>query len=199
MTTNHLSTTFIGWTAIATGVSAILAVVFLILMYTVNGPFFGTLNDVFNSLIGISIVILACMVYAEYHARLPLMGRIALLLALAGALFTILGSVLIIFGFTGFVLAGWYTGIGDALIGLWLVAFCYSLLRGTTLPHNLVIFGLVVGLFMAVGLIGIPGILAGIDSMQAMPWYLYIAFFGYLGTYLLYPIWMIWLGRVLIK
>jgi hypothetical protein len=199
MTTNHLSTTSIGWTAIATGVSAILAVVFLILMYTVNGPFFGTLNDVFNSLIGISIVILACMVYAEYHARLPLMGRIALLLALAGALFTILGSVLIIFGFTGFVLAGWYTGIGDALIGLWLVAFCYSLLRGTTLPHNLVIFGLVVGLFMAVGLIGIPGILAGIDSMQAMPWYLYIAFFGYLGTYLLYPIWMIWLGRVLIK
>jgi len=44
---------------------------------------------------------------------------------------------------------------------------------------------------------GIRGIIAGIDSMD-MPWYLYIAFFGYLGTYILYPIWTIWLGRNLL-
>lgn len=199
MTTSNFSTHTIGWMAITTGVSAILAVLFLTLMYTVNGPFFGTVNDVFNSIIGISSVILAWMVYAEQHARSPWMGQISLLLALAGAIFTIIGSVLIIYGFTDFVLAGWYTGIGYALIGLWLAAFCYSLLIGDTLPHNLVIFGLVVGAFMAVGLIGIPGILAGIDSMESMPWYLYIAFFGYFGTYLLYPIWMIWFGRILIK
>jgi hypothetical protein len=198
MTTNHFSTATIGWTAIATGASAILAVVFLTLMYTVNMSF-GSVNDVFNSIIGISSVILAWMLYAEYHARSPLMGQIALLLALVGAIFTIIGSVLIIFGFTDFVLAGWYTGIGNALIGLWLAAFCYSLLSGDTLPHNLVIFGLVVGAFMAVGLIGIPGILARIDSMESMPWYLYIAGFGYFGTYLLYPIWMIWFGRIVIK
>ena len=198
MTTNNFPTPTIGWTAIATGVSAILAVVFLIMMYTVNTSF-GKVNDVFNSIIGISSVILAWLLYAEHHARSPLMSQVALLLALIGAIFTVIGSILIIFGFTDFVLAGWYTGIGNALIGLWLVAFCYSLLSGDTLPHNLVIFGLVVGAFMAVGLIGIPGILAGIDSMESMPWYLYIAFFGYLGTYLLYPIWTIWFGRILIK
>jgi hypothetical protein len=197
MTTNNFSPSVVGWVAIATGVSAILAVIFLILMAAVN-PSFGKVNDVFNGIIGISSVVLAWMLYAEYHARSPLLSQIGLVLAVIGAIFTIVGSVLIIYGFTDFVLAGWYSGLGNALIGLWLSALCYSLLRSDALPHNLVIFGIVAGVFMAIGLIGIPGIFAGIDSMESMPWYLYIAFFGWLGTYILYPIWTIWLGRILI-
>jgi len=196
MTTSNLSTPTIGWVAIATGIAVILAVTFLTLMYTVDMSF-GKVNDIFNSIIGISSVVLAWMLYAEHHSNSPLMSQIALVLAVVGAIFTIIGSVLIIYGFTDFVLAGWYTGIGNALIGLWLAAFCYSMLSGDTLPHNLVIFGIVAGVFMAIGLIGISGIFAGIDSMD-MPWYLYIAFFGYLGTYILYPIWTIWLGRNLL-
>jgi hypothetical protein len=197
MTTNNFSSATTGWIAIATGVSAILAIIFLTLMYTVNQSF-GRVNDVFNSVIGISSVVLAWMLYAEHHAKSPLMSQIALALAMVGAIFTIIGSILIIFGFTDFVLAGWYSGIGYALIGLWLAAFCYSLLRSDALPHNLVIFGIVVGAFMAIGLLGIPGIIAGIDSIESMPWYLYIAFFSWLGTYIMYPIWTIWLGRSLL-
>ena len=197
MTISNFSAPTIGWVAIVTGVSAILAVIFLTLMSTVNNSF-GVVNDVFNAIIGISSALLAWMLYAEHHARSPLMSQIALAIAVIGAIFTIVGSVLIIYGFTDFVLAGWYSGVGFALIGLWLVAFCYSMIRGDALPHNLIIFGLVVGAFMAVGLIGIPGIFTRIDSMESMPWYLYIAFFGWLGTYILYPIWMIWLGRNLL-
>ncbi len=197
MTISNFSAPLIGWVAIVTGVSAILAVIFLILMATVNNSF-GKVNDVFNAIIGISSVVLAWMLYAEHHAKSPLMSQIALALAVVGAIFTIVGSVLIIYGFTDFVLAGWYTGVGYALIGLWLAAFCYSMLSGGALPHNLIIFGIIVGAFMAVGLIGIPGIFTGIDSMESMPWYLYLAFFGYLGTYILYPIWTILLGRNLL-
>ena len=197
MTTSNVPSLTLGWVAITTGVSAILAVIFLTLMATVNMSF-GTVNDVFNGIIGISSAVLAWMLSTEHHAKSPLMSQIALALAVVGAIFTIVGSVLIIYGFTDFVLAGWYTGIGNALIGLWLAAFCYSIQRGDALPHNLIMFGLVVGAFMAVGLIGIPGIFAGVDSIESMPWYLYIAFFGYLGTYILYPIWTIWLGRNLL-
>jgi hypothetical protein len=199
MTTNNLSSSVIGWVAIATGVAAIIAIISLTLMYTVNGPFFGTVNDVFNAIIGILSVVLAWMLYAEHHAKAPLMSQVGLVIAVVGAIFTIIGSVLIIFGFTDFVLAGWYSSIGYALIGLWLAAFCYSLLRSDALPHNLVIFGIVVGAFMTIGLFGIPGIFAGIDSMESMPWYLYVAFFGWLGIYILYPIWTIWLGRILLR
>ena len=198
MTTSNVPSLTIGWVAIATGVSAILAIIFLTLMATVNMSF-GTVNDVFNGIIGISSAVLAWMLYAEHHAKSPLMSQIALSLAVVGAIFTIVGSILIIYGFTDFVLAGWYTAAGNALIGLWLVVFCYSMQRGDALPHNLIMFGLVVGAFMAVGLIGIPGTFAGIDSMESMPWYLYIAFLGYWGTYILYPIWSIWLGRLIVS
>jgi hypothetical protein len=194
MTTNNLPSSTTGWIAITTGSSAILAIIFLTLMYTINQSF-GRVNDVLNSVIGISSVVLAWRLYAEYHARSSLISQFALALAVIGAIFTIIGSILIIFGFTDFVLAGWYSSIGYALIGLWLAAFCFSLLRSESLPHNLIIFGIVVGAFMAIGLLGIPGILAGIVTMESMPWYLYIAFFGWLGTYILYPIWTIWLGR----
>jgi hypothetical protein len=198
MITNNFSPSTVGWVAIATGIAIILAVITLTLMATVN-PLFGTVNDVFNAIIGILSAILAWMLYTEHHVRLPWLSQIALVLAVVGAIFTIIGSILIIFGFTDFVLAGWYTGIGNALIGLWLAAFCYSMLSGDILPHKLVIFGIVVGAFMAIGLIGISGIFSGIDSMESMPWYLYIAFFGYLGTYILYPIWTIWVGRILVR
>jgi len=197
LTTSNFSTPAIGWVAIVTGASAILAMIFLTLMATVNMSY-GRVNDIFNSIIGISSAVLAWMLYVQHLAKSPWVSQIALGLAVLGAIFTIVGSVLIIFGFTDFVLAGWYSSIGYALIGLWLAAFCYSLLRSDALSHNLVIFGIVAGAFMAIGLLGIPGIFAGIDSMESMPWYLYIAFFGWLGTYILYPIWTIWLGRNLL-
>ena len=197
MITSNVSTSALGWTGIAVGVIAILAVVFLTLMATVNSSF-GKVNDVFNSLIGISSVILAWMLFAEHQVRSPLMSQVGLALAVLGMVFTIIGSILIIYSYTDFVLAGWYTGIGNALIGLWLAAICYTLLSGDVLPRSLIIFGIVAGAFMAVGLIGIFGILAGIDNMK-MPWYLYISFFGYLGTYILYPIWAIRLGLFLLS
>jgi hypothetical protein len=197
MTTNRFPTVPIGRMAITTGVSTILAVVFLILMYTVNISF-GKVNDVFNSIVAISSVILAWMFHAEHHSRSPFISRIALALAMVGTIFTIIGSILIIFDFTGFLLAGWYSGIGNALIGLWLAAFSYSLLNDSVLPHGLVIFGILTGAFMGIGLLGIPGAFAGIDSMESMPWYLYLAFLGWLGTYILYPIWTIGSGRNLL-
>lgn len=197
MTTSGFSTATIGWMAIATGVSAILAVIFLLLMYTVK-RWFGRVNDYLNIIIGISSLILAWMLYAEHHSISPLVSQIALAIALVGTIFAIIGSILAISGRTDFVLAGWYSGIGYALIGLWLMAFCYSLLRGDMLPHSLVIFGIITGAMMAIGLIGVPGTIAKIDSMESLPWYLYLAFFGWLGTYILYPIWAIWLGRNLL-
>ena len=199
MTTSTFSPSVVGWTAIATGGAVIVAVITLVLMYTVNGPFFGRVNDVFNSIVGISSVVLAWTLYAEFHARSPLISQITLALAVVGMIFTIIGSVLIIFGYTDFVLAGWYTGVGNALIGLWLAAFCYSMLSSDAFPHSLVVFGIVVGAFMVMGLLGIPGILTRVDTMESLPWYLGAAYMGFLGTYVLYPIWAIWFGRILIK
>lgn len=197
MTIGSISSAGIGWSAIATGAAAILAVIFLALMYA-GKPAFGRLNDVFNSLIGIFSVVLAYMLYVEFPAKAPVLSQIPLRLVALGAIFTLIGSFLVMSGSTGFVLAGWYTGIGNALIGLWLSLFCLTMQGGEQLPYSLVRFGIITGGFMVFGLIGIFGIVAKADSLESMPKYLYVAFFSYLGTYILYPIWAILLGRYLL-
>ena len=108
------------------------------------------------------------------------------------------GTILSVARVTDFVMAGWYTGIGNALVGLWLIGFSYTTLNSEVLPHNLAIFGIVTGFFMALGLVGMIGILLKIDQLNSMPKYLYIAFFCYLGTYILYPTWAILFGRNLL-
>ena len=197
MTTNNFSTPTIGWVALCTGIAVILAVLTLTLMFTVSMSF-GAVNDVLNGIFGIFSAVLAWMLYAQHRARSPLLSHLALALAFVGAILSVVGSVLILYGFTDFLLAGLYSALGNALIGVWLVAFCYSTQRSHTLPQRLISFGFVVGACMALGLLGIPGIVARIDSMDSMPGYLYIALFGWLGTYILYPIWTIWLGRSLL-
>lgn len=194
MTTSSISSSTIGWVAISTGASAILAVIFLALMYTVKQSL-GFVNDIFNSLIGILSAILAFILYAEFHAKSPVLSQITLGLAVIGAIATIVGTILSVARVADFVMAGWYTGIGNALVGLWLISFCLNVLGSDSIPHNLAVFGVVAGAFMLLGLIGILGIVTKIDKMESMPKYLYIAFFCYLGTYILYPIWAILLGR----
>lgn len=197
MTTNNFSTSTIGWVALGTGILIILALLLLVLMVTVS-MFFGAINDVLNGIFAISSAVLAWMLHAKDRVKPLLLSRIALAIATTGSIFSMVGSILILYGVTDFFLAGLYSGLGNALIGVWLAAFCYSMQRRDALPHKLLRFGFVVGAVMALGLIGIPGILAGIDSMAFMPPYLYLALFGWLGTYILYPIWTIWLGRNLL-
>ena len=198
MMNSNFSPTTIGWTAISSGMTAILAIVFLGMMATVN-IFFGTLNDILNSVLSILIAVLAWMLYSQFHAKAPLMSQITLALAALGAILAVVGSVLVIFRFTGFILAGWHTGFGYALLGLWLAAFCYSMLGSDVLSNKLITFGIVTGIAMATGILSIFGIMSRFDSFEALPWYLNIAYLAFLGMYILYPIWAIWFGRVLLS
>ena len=195
MMDNYASTT-IGSMAIATGVVGILALLFLVLFFSVGEPF-GTLNDFSNGVFAITSAVLAWMLHAEYHAKSPLSSQVALLFALIGAVIAVIGSVLVIFKFTGWVLAGFYTGLGNALMGVWLAMFCYTFLREGPYPSKLMVVGILTGILMAFGLFSLLGIISRIDSAGSMPWYLNIAYIGYLGSFL-YLVWPIWLGRVLL-
>jgi len=198
MANNNFSLETIGWTAIASGVAATLSIIFLGMMATVN-IFFGTLNDILNSGVAILIAILAWMLHEQFHAKAPSTSQVTLALAVVGAILAVVGSVLVIFRFMGFVLAGWYTGLGYALLGLWLAAFCFSMLRSDIYPNKSMVFGIVVGIAMLTGILGLSGIVSRIDSMEALPWYLNVAYLAFFGIYILYPVWAIWFGRVLLK
>jgi len=198
MITGSFSSLTIAWVAVAAGVAGLLALAFIILFFIVGQPF-GTLNDICIGLAAILSGVLAWLLYPQYHSQSPLLSQVALVVAVVGALVVAVGSVLVIFGITGWFLAGLYMAAGNACIGLWLLGLNYSAQHGDPWSHGLVIVGIVIGVIMALGLVVVPGLFRSIDAWDSAPWYVkYVGQGGALGWLVLYPIWCVWLGRVLL-
>jgi drug/metabolite transporter (DMT)-like permease len=184
----------IGRLAIALGVVVVASIVSLAVFYAVGGPF-GAINDLGNALVGILSALLAWTWRPrgmESTLRAATIGA-----AVLGAAITVVGTALV--ETTGFFFAGLVSSVGFALIGLWLVALNRSIGTDGRWPRRLPTLGLVVGLLMALGFAAAPGIAMGLDDMGAAPWWIWIGFLGWIGTYLLYPVWSIWLGRGLLS
>jgi hypothetical protein len=78
------------------------------------------------------------------------------------------------------------------------LALSYSALRSNLIPQSLVIFGLISGVVLALGLVTIPGIFRGIDTQEyEFTLFNSIWWVSSLGYLALYPIWCILLGRSL--
>jgi hypothetical protein len=198
MFTNNFSLVTIGWVAISTGIVGLLGLAFIILFFTVGQPF-GTLNDICIGLTAILSVVLVWMLYPKYHVQFPLFSQVALVVAMFGAVLVLVGTALAISGVKGWFLSGLYMAAGNAMIGLWLLGLNYAALRDNSLTHCLVIFGLISGVILALGLVTIPGIFRGIDSQEyELTTFNYIWWASSLGYLALYPAWCILLGRILL-
>ena len=198
MTTSDFSSLTIGWMAIATGIVGILALVSIILFFTVGQPF-GTINDICIGAAAIMSGVLAWMLTPQYHGQSPLLSQVALVVAMVGALVATVGSVLVIFGITGWYLAGLYMAVGNALIGLWLLGLNFSAQQGGLWSSGLAISGMVIGVIMILGFAASQGIFSRLDAWESAPWYInYVGFAGSLGWLVLYPLWCLWLGRVIL-
>jgi hypothetical protein len=196
--TNDFSSVTIGWVAIATGVAGLLGLVFIILFFSVGQPF-GTLNDICIGLTAILSVVLVWMLYLGHHAQLPLLNKVAFVIAMFGAILVLVGTALAISGVKGWFLSGLYMAAGNAMIGLWLLGLNYSTLQDNSLPQSLIVFGLITGVILALGLVTIPGIFRGIDSQEyELTTFNYIWWASSLGYLALYPTWCILLGRFLL-
>jgi hypothetical protein len=201
MSTSSSST--IGRIAITTAIVALIGLVFIALFYalidSIGGPF-GTLNDVCVALGGILSGALAWMMYPFHRTYAPRASRLALASGLTGACLAAIGSGLVIFNITGWFLAGLVTTFGYALIGLWLLALNCSTLQWPAFPRHLAQFGIVAGGVMTIGLLAGPGIATRTDAMDSAQWFALTALnLGGLGCNILYTIWCIWLGRLLVS
>jgi hypothetical protein len=181
-----------GRVALAIGTVAVASVVSMIIFLVVAGPF-GFINDVGNAAIGILSAGLAFRLAADLGAGIVAVGAVVV-----GAVVTVIGSWLVMSLTTGFFLAGLVSSVGFALIGAWLVASSWSG-QADRLPPGLRTLGRVAGVAMMFGVVAIPGIAMGIDDFDAVPPWLWLFSIGWLGTYVLFPAWSLWLGRHLLR
>ena len=181
-----------GRLALAIGIAAAGSAACLATYYAVQGPF-GTINDIGNAATGVLSAALA------WRLRRQLSGRAANLsvgAAIAGAGLTVSGSALVVSGTTGFFFAGLVSSVGFAGIGAWLVVLNKSDAMAAVLPPRLRSLGIAAGALMALGIAAAPGIVLGLDDMAAAPAWVWIGLLGWLGIFVAYPAWAIWLGIV---
>ena len=170
-------------TARVVGVLVVLAVVALLLFFTVGGPF-GTVNDVLNAAVGAASATLTGL--TTRGARHPLDVAGALVGVLGGVVFSY-GAWLVLSDTTGFFLAGLVSGVGAGLVGVWLLVVNRPAPTHRRDPATRL--GLVTGAVMTLGLLGVPGWISGVDDWAAAPWFVGVAMLGWLGIYVLYPTW----------
>jgi hypothetical protein len=178
--------------ALATAVVDWLGVLSLIIFFSVGVGPFGFINDVANGLVGLLSLALAWLWTPDARTG---WSTLAIAAAAVGAVVMVAGSILIIFDITGWYLAGLVSGLGSAFIGIWLLISNRLHRHDADLPRGLIMLGITSAIFMIIGLLTAPGVLARIDDPQFAPWYVNAGLFGWLGTYLLYPAWCLWLSR----
>ena len=180
-----------GRLALAVGVVAVGSAVSLATEFAVQGPF-GTINDIGNGAIGVLSACLAWRLRGRIAGRA---GGVAVSAAIAGAATTVVGSALVVSDTTGFFLAGLVSSVGFAGIGTWLVLLNRSdAVAGW--PRRLLGLGTVAGALMALGVLAAPGIVLRLDDMATAPAWVWVGSFGWLGTFVVYPAWAIWLASV---
>jgi hypothetical protein len=174
----------------AVGVVAAASAVCLATYFVLRGPF-GTINDIGNATTG---VLSAALAWRLRHRASGRVGDAAVCSALAGAALTVVGSSLVVSGTTGFFLAGLVSSVGFAGIGAWLVVVNRNGAEAAWWPRRLRSLGVLAGALMAFGVVMAPGILLGLDDMGTAPAWVWVGFVGWLGTFIAYPAWALWLG-----
>jgi hypothetical protein len=180
-----------GRLAIAVGAVAAGSAICLATEFALRGPF-GTLNDVGNGAAGVLSGWLAWRLRRQLQAP----GDAVVGLALIGAAVTVVGSALVVSGTTGYFLAGLVSSVGFAGIGAWLVALNRSEAAAAAWPTRVRALGVAAGALMALGVATAPGILLRLDDMATAPSWVWIGLIGWLGIFVVYPAWAIWLGIV---
>jgi hypothetical protein len=179
-----------GRLAVAIGVVAGGSAVSLGTYFLVRGPF-GTINDVGNAAAGVLSAALAWRLRRYFGGRT---GDLAVGAATVGAAITVVGSTLVVSETTGYFLAGLVSSVGFAGIGAWLVALNRSNAQAAEWPRRLRSLGVLAGGLMSLGVVAAPGVLLRYDDMATAPGWIWLGQLGWLGIFVAYPAWAIWLG-----
>ncbi len=160
----------------------------------------GDLIGLFQALSALFMIPLALSLDQHVHPRAASASRVATVIGIAGMSVLIGFSVLILLRVMTEPQSGMQTALAFAAIGVWLV-IANNFSRENTLPARLAWLGIIIGaayVFFAI-VFWVSGA-ANVESSAALQSNSFFLI-GYaalsLSSFILYPIWALWLGRVL--
>ena len=211
---NNQLTRYAGWAAYLSGITALLScvgyIVFVVfdLPQTMQGgnanqqTLATNLGGLFQGISVLLMIPIALALHQITPARSAKVSRVAMIIGIVGmAVFLTFNTLIFLLGMPESQ-AGAPISFAFGAVGAWLITANYFA-RGIALPTRLAWLGIVIGAGFVLWMLmfRISGA-ANVGSPAALqsntPFLIGIAALA-LSSYFLYPIWAIWLGRVLMK
>lgn len=174
-----------GWFAYFSAAATILTFITGILFFAVGGSF-GKINDICSVFQMLFMIPLAILFFRIFSAITPLFGLMAAIFGILGMLTAAFGQTLLVFGRIDFQASVKFFPAGAA-IGVWLIVISFLATGGGQLPDLLAWIGISAGVGYIVMVIGF--LLGGQQNV--------LFYIGSLIVGVGYPVWAIWLGRLL--
>lgn len=205
MNTRLATRRFAGWAAILSGVAAILAMVTVILFFTLEMDsseehLWGPLSDIFPIIQMALLLVVTCGLYAIQRATAPRTSIIGTVIGVIGMLGVIVLQTLLRMGVVRFEQEIGPLVMAFALVGVWLIVANDVGRRQRSLPSTLAWLGMAVGIASILEAV-IVAVAGGADwrTYMSNPLLVVVSAVVFLLVYVGFPIWAIWLGRVLLK
>lgn len=204
---NFTNDILIGRFTLAAGISALVQVTLLVLMFTVSRQPFGTMSDYFYVLTPLLILPLYFVLPRIMGNQNAVLGQSARIAGIIGIAVASLAEVALLLKVIDFRQSVWGNSIGLGLIGIPILAFALLSLGNSTLPVSFNWFGVALGIFMV---IGIPAVFffineffalghgGGLDWAKANP-LLYPAVLAGILTQIGLPVWLLWAARLMLS
>lgn len=195
----------VGWTTAVAGLAAVLASLALLGFFGGSG-LLGSAGDLLDMANSALVVPLFVLLGNLTRGRSETAGRAVQLAGVLGAIARLVGAFLIVSGLMIYDDAVLLVNAGLGLIGIAMVIF-FVVNRGRPfLSRGYVIFSLVVGVVLALGLLGVflndvftPLLRGEVTMAEFNPLLLLLLFTLSPIQILGYPLWLLWTGRRLLQ
>ncbi len=199
---------YIGRAASVTGIMGILSFVSIALFFALEAPaananpqgfyFWGTLSDIAAPLTMLPLLVVIQGLHLVERTGAPLLSRVARAIGTIGAVAITILQVLLIVRVLSFEQEVGPVVYANALVGAWLLLANYMGRTQRILPTALAWLGIAVGIAQVLypvvfQILGGAGFYANVGSDFLV---LTITSVVFLVSYIGFPIWAIWLGRV---
>lgn len=204
---NFTNDILIGRFTLAAGISALVQVTLLVLMFTVSRQPFGTMSDYFYVLTPLLILPLYFAFPRLMGNQNAVLGQSARIAGIIGIAVASLAEVALLLKVIDFRQSVWGNSIGLGLIGIPILVFALISLGNSALPASFNWFGVALGIFMV---IGIPAVFffineffalghgGALDWVKANP-LLYPAVLAGILTQIGLPVWLLWAARLMLS